>query len=452
MKNKIVRNCILCLLCFFEVTVFAQDHTPTQDSVVWDLEQCLEYAYQNNITLNSLRLSRQSSEQEFLLSKAAVLPDLYGSASQTLNHYNSTNNVDYNNTDNSNSDFRASGSLALNSAWTLYQGGYLRSDIKQKDLSVQSANFSILENEENISLQITQSYLNILLDKESIVYAQDLVKTSMAQLEQARQRFSAGAIARKDVAQLQAQLANDQYTLTSALNAERQDKLTLKQILQLPTEINFDVVKPDSITALNSVSSLKEVQNYALQNRPEVKNSLLGIEIAKLSLDKALAGYKPTLSLGGNIGTDYITGNRYNTFNQLDRNLSQQLGINLSIPIFTNRLNKTNAALARIAIDQAQLNFKETTTVLSQTVEQAYINVQNAQSQYISAEEQLKFASEVYRIANEELRLGAADITDFYLQRNQYVQALQASIQAKYNAALAVKIYQFYIGEPLTID
>jgi len=452
MKNKIVRNCILCLLCFFEVTVFAQDHTPTQDSVVWDLEQCLEYAYQNNITLNSLRLSRQSSEQEFLLSKAAVLPDLYGSASQTLNHYNSTNNVDYNNTDNSNSDFRASGSLALNSAWTLYQGGYLRSDIKQKDLSVQSANFSILENEENISLQITQSYLNILLDKESIVYAQDLVKTSMAQLEQARQRFSAGAIARKDVAQLQAQLANDQYTLTSALNAERQDKLTLKQILQLPTEINFDVVKPDSITALNSVSSLKEVQNYALQNRPEVKNSLLGIEIAKLSLDKALAGYKPTLSLGGNIGTDYITGNRYNTFNQLDRNLSQQLGINLSIPIFTNRLNKTNAALARIAIDQAQLNLKETTTVLSQTVEQAYINVQNAQSQYISAEEQLKFASEVYRIANEELRLGAADITDFYLQRNQYVQALQASIQAKYNAALAVKIYQFYIGEPLTID
>jgi len=452
MKNKIVRNYILCLLCFSKVTVFAQDNIPTQDSLVWNLEQCLDYAYQNNITLNSLRLSRQSSEQEFLLSKAAVLPDLYGSASQTVNHYNSTNNVDDNNTSNSNSDFRASGSLGLNSSLTLYQGGYLKSDIKQKDLSVQSANLSILENEENISLQITQSYLNILLDKESIVYAQDLVKTSMAQLEQARQRFSAGAIARKDVAQLQAQLANDQYTLTAALNAERQDKLTLKQILQLPTEVNFDVVKPDSITALNSVSSLKEVQNYALQNRPEVKNSLLGIEIAKLSLDKALAGYKPTLSLGGNIGTDYITGNRYNTFNQLDRNLNQQLGINLSIPIFTNRLNKTNAALARIAIDQAQLNLKETTTVLSQTVEQAYINVQNAQSQYISAEEQLKFASEVYRIANEELRLGAADITDFYLQRNQYVQALQASIQAKYNAALAVKIYQFYIGEPLTID
>jgi len=452
MKNKMIRNCILCLLCFSGATVFAQDNTNFPDSIVWDLKKCLEYAYQNNITLNSLRLSKQSTEQEFLLSKAAVLPDLYGSASQTFNHYNSTNNVDNTTTGNRNSDFRVSGSLGLNSSWTLYQGGYLRSDIKQKDLSVQSANFSILENEEDISLQITQSYLNILLDKESIVYAQDLVKTSIAQLEQARQRFSAGAIARKDVAQLQAQLANDQYTLTSALNAERQDKLSLKQILQLPTEVNFDVVKPDSITALNPVSSLKEVQHYALQNRPEVKNSLLGIEIAKLSLDKALAGYKPSLSLGGNIGTDYITGNNYSTFNQFDRNLNQQLGINLSIPIFTNRLNKTNAALARIAIDQAQLNFKETTTVLSQTVEQAYINVQNAQSQYSSAEEQLKFASEVYRIANEELRLGAADITDFYLQRNQYIQALQANIQAKYNAALAVKIYQFYIGEPLTID
>lgn len=434
---------IKCILLFITGLVFqvaySQDSTRTGLPAVWDLQTCLNYAKKNNIQLNSLRLNKKSTDQNLLLAKAAVLPNLSGSASQTFNH-------------GQNTGINSSGSYQLSSSWTLYNGGYLRTTIRQQDLAVQSANLSILEQENNLTLEITRAYLNILLDKESIVYSQDLVSTSSAQLQQARQRYEAGSIARKDVVQFEAQLANDQYNLTSAQNAQRQDLLSLKQILQIPHEVTMDIVKPDTVISEIVIPSLEQVRQYALQNRPEVKNSELGLQSAELDLNKAKAGYLPSLTAGGSIGTSYANNDLYSaSTGQFGDNFNQQIGLTLSIPIFTRRINKTNVELAKINIDQAKLTLQDTRTTLSQTIEQAYINALNAQSQYQAASEQFQYSREVYRIATEELRLGAANIYDFYQQRNLYVQALQAYIQAKYNAALSASIYDFYSGIPVKL-
>ena len=85
------------------------------------------------------------------------------------------------------------GALGLNSSIVVYNGGYLRNDIKQKNLLVESANLSVLENANDITLQVTQAFLTILLDKETIIFAKDLFNTSKAQLDQANFRYNAGA-------------------------------------------------------------------------------------------------------------------------------------------------------------------------------------------------------------------------------------------------------------------
>ncbi|HCN83849.1 MAG TPA: transporter, partial [Sphingobacteriaceae bacterium] len=414
MLFKFLRYVILYLACISYLPVLAQDTISASLPAIWDLETCLQYARDNNIQINRLRLDRESSEQNLLLSKSAMLPDLRGSASQSFNHRGN----------GSGPVIGASGSYGLSSSLTLYNDGYFGADIRQKNLILQSAGLDLLAAENDITLQITQAYLTILLDKENIVYAQDLVSTSQAQLAQMRRSFDVGSSARKDVVQLEAQLAGDQYTLTSSQNAERQDKLNLKQLLQIPTVTSFDIVKPDTIVSKSLVPSLQQVQNFALQNRPEIKNAELGMDISGLDLEKARTAYKPTISLGGDIGTSY-NNNAFN-FRQFDNNFFQQVGLTLSVPIFTKRLTKTNVEQAKISIKQSELTLKDTRTVLLQAVEQAYIDVLNAQNQYNAAAEQLQYTQEIYRIANEELRLGAINIVDFYLQRNLYVQALQA--------------------------
>jgi outer membrane protein len=84
-------------------------------------------------------------------------------------------------------------------------------------------------------------------------------------------------------------------------------------------------------------------------------------------------------------------------------------------------------------------------------VEQAYINVLNAQSQYTAAEKQMEANEESYRITTEEFKIGSVNMVDLLQQKNLYVQSLQAYIQAKYNAMLSLKIYKFYTGEPIAL-
>jgi len=413
----------------------AQSQVP-QNGDVWDLQKCLAYATVNNITINSLRLSQQTSEQDVVLSKAAKYPNLYATASQSLAH--------------TTTGWSPASGYGISSDVMLFNGGYYNNDIKQKQLSLQSAGLDVAIQENDITLQITEAYYNIALAQENIVYVKDLVATSEAQVKQGQQRFAAGSIAQKDLLQLQAVLANDEYNLVTAQNAEQQYLLTLKQILQLPTGQSLQITTPDTLSATASVTPLADVQQTALASRPEITNADLGIQIADVNLAKARVGLKPTISLGGIMNTNYANSSNYTYTKTLNNNFYQQVGVSLSIPIFDRKVTQTNVAKAKINIAQANLNLNNAKITLMQQIEQAYLNVINTQSQYRAAEEQLRYTQEAFRIANEQLRIGSYNIVDFLQQRNLYVQALQAYVQSKYSTALYSKIYNFYNGTPVT--
>ncbi|HEY0298241.1 MAG TPA: TolC family protein [Arachidicoccus sp.] len=415
---------------------FAQADSTADLMPQWTLQQCLDYAFQYNITINSLRLTKATDEQNLIQSKAARLPNFSANASGDMTHYKS--------------GFSPSTNFGASSSMQLYQGGYLNSDIKSKQLSLQASNLDIQAAENDITLQITQAFLNILLAKENILYYQDLVTTSQAQVNQGEQEFRVGTIAKKDFLELQASLAADKFSLVDAENTLRQNKLTLKQILQLPTEEKFDVVSSDSVNINPSLVPLPDAEATALQIRPEVKSGELNVDVANAELEKAKSTIKPTLSIGGALGASYSGNPSTQYFPTLNNSFYQQVGLTLSVPIFDKKVTKTNTQRAKINIDQAKLNLKDAKTTLSQSVEQAYINVENALNQYQAAKVQLEYTEEAYRIAGAELKIGSSNLVDFLQQKNLYVQAEQSFIQAKYSTALYAKIYNFYTGVPVT--
>ena len=293
--------------------------------------------------------------------------------------------------------------------------------------------------------------------RENLKYISDLVSTSEARVKQGQLFYDAGSIAKIDLLQLQAQLASDKYLLVQLQNAIRQNILSLKQILQLPTDALFDIATPVSIEAAGMMPSLHSVQQTALQNFPEIKIGKLGVDLAGLDIAKAKAGFKPLLTANGGLGTGYndvITNSVFpktGYLRQTGNNFYQRIGVTLSIPIFSNRINKTNLEKANIAYKQADLNLQNDQLVLSQAVEQAYLTSANALQAYDAANQQLLAATESFRIVNEQFRLGAINTFDLLQQRNQYVQAVQAYTQAKYTAVLQQKIYEFYMGNPVTL-
>src|SRR5476651_2337225 len=122
LKRKYIILLLLQLVAFDKL--FAQDSTLIGKSVIWDLTKCIGYAKDNNIQINSLRLTQKTSQQEFLLAKAAKLPDLAGAASQDFGHANTRGA-----NGSGASGMYASGSYGLSSNVTLYNGNLINNNI-----------------------------------------------------------------------------------------------------------------------------------------------------------------------------------------------------------------------------------------------------------------------------------------------------------------------------------
>lgn len=437
---------ILTIIGAFTSTVQAQDSTARQLPQQWTLQDCISYALKNNISVNTLRLSAQSSQQDLLQSKAALFPSVSGTVSQSLVNSKDADPV----VGGFATQASFSSNYGLNSSVTLYNGGYLKNNIKSKDLSVQIDNLNVQETQNDISLGIAQAYFNILLAEENKVSLEAVLTTSKEQLKQGKIKYDAGSIARKDLVQIESQVATDEYNLVNAGNTVRLNKVSLKQILQLPVSYELNISTPDTIVASTSSPALLNALEDAMNTRPEVKNKDLSVQLAQIELEKVKANVKPTVSLSAGMATGYSNNQNYHYFTQLNNNFYQSIGLSVSIPIYSRRTNKTNIEKSKIVIEQARLSLLETKTALGQQVEQAFINWQNAKAQFNAAESQLNASKESYDITNEQLRLGAMNILEWQQQKSLYVQALQSYVQSKYTALLYNKVYEFYAGKGIS--
>ncbi len=439
----------LNIWCFVGIFIPFSVEAQVSDTIKkWSIETCFQYAIENNIDINTAKLNELSAIQDANLAKGSRIPNLYG----TLNNTITNEKNDVSGTGNFENQVVSTGNYSLNSSLVLWNGNYVNTNIHQKNLVSKTYNLLVEQSKNNLFLRITQSYLSILLAKENLKYSIDLVATSKSRLTQGQQLYDAGSTAKINVLQLQAQLSADIYLKILIENTIRQNILLLKQLLQLPTTVSFDVETPNDLQVVALVSPLETVQNNAFQNFPEIKISQMNKEISNLNITKAKASFLPTLTANAGIGSGYSTilnntvFTSSNYFMQTGNNFYQQIGVTLSIPILTNRINKTNLEKAKIGSKQSDFNLKNTKLLLSQDVELAYLNATNAQEAYQSANEQLIAVTESYRILNEEYKLGGVNSFDLLQQKNQYVQAIQAFTQSKYTAILQQKIYDFYNG------
>lgn len=435
MERKFFFLIFLCIA----LEIFSQ--TPNYPAT-WTLENCIEYAKENNISINSLRLSKNAAQQDLLQARDAKYPNLSGTVSQGLFALNGSDGLHLTGAQSQN--------IGANSSMTLYHADYIKNNEISKNILVQMADLSVQESQNNITLNITQAYLNILMNQENIISLENVLKTTQTQLKQGDQLYKAGSLSKLNYLQIQSQVAQDQYNLTSAQNNLRTNTVNLKQILQLPSHYDFQIVKPDSIIVEDQLKPLEDIQNIAQNQRPEVKYSELNVENSNTNLKIAKASVQPTLSLVGNISTNYSNGNG-NYFNQLGNNFYMPIGLSLGIPIYNNRIYKTQIEKSKIAIEQANLDLQNTKTILNQQVEQSYINLQNALSQYDSALKQMDISKQSYDIVNAQMKLGSIDYVQLQQQRLLYIQSVQNYLQAKYTAVLNKQIYEFYAGNPINL-
>lgn len=412
----------------------------------WTLQQCIEYARVHNIEVQTREVSKAISDVELEQTRAQRFPTLNFSSSFGVSFQNATTYNDFMEQTNAAS---YSDNFGLNTGVTLYAGGKLSKTIQQKQLDNTASGYDVEQALFDIEISVIQAYLQILYANESHKIALLAADLSRSQVERGLEMRKAGSMSKGDLAQLQSQAAGDNYQVTQTKNALSSAKLQLKQLLELDLEETFEVEFPDidSLEVLNVIPNLASVYLAALDNLPQMKSSALSIESAQMGIEIAKASKMPTLTASASIntGTNSSAGTAY--FEQLGSKISENVGLNLSIPIFSNKQVRTNITKAKLQSKSAELQDQSTRKQLLSTIESLHNDAVSAQSQYISANEQLQAAKISFEVVSEQFRAGLINTIELITGQNNYTSALSNQLQAKFQTVLAIKLLKLYQGQ-----
>ncbi|MDR2953892.1 MAG: TolC family protein [Prevotella sp.] len=412
----------------------------------WTLRDCIDYARQENIQVKKSRLTAESSDIDIKQTKAELFPSLSGSISQNYSHAKDMSN-DY--------KYKGlfNGQYGLNASWTIFDGNRNQNNIKQAQLQKEADELYIEQQQNDIEISITQTYLQLLYARESIKNNENIVASSEVQLQQTLDFLDVGRITQAEYAQVEAQYSSDKYNLVLAQNSYDSYLLQLKQLLELEIDnelsVEFPEIGDEQIKVF--IPSKYEVYQTALQIMPEIKNNQLNIDISKIGKSSAKAGSMPTVSLNGSIGTSNTWNNGPAFSTQVNRNFNQYVGVSVSVPILDNRSTKSNIQKANLQIQTAELNYTQAQKDLSKTVETLYLDAVSGQSNYNAAKDKLKSSELSYTLVKEQYSLGMRNTVEMTTEQNNYANALQELLQAKYTALLSLKLLNFYQGKEITL-
>ncbi len=418
----------------------------------WSLQDCIDYAIENNISLRQSRNNYLSGLEDTYQSKAALYPTLSASSSQGITNrpFSTTgsSSVVGSNVYSTSKSTSYSGNYGVNSSVTLWNGGSLRNSIKQSKIQNGIDSLNIQENTNDVIISIVQAYMNCLYAKEAVSVSENTAEASRISLDRAKEMKAAGGLSKVDVAQLESQYASDLYQVTSSKVNLDNSRLTLKQLLELGISDEIELTSPadDESDVLRLLPSKEEVCSNALQAMPEMQRASLNLDAAELSIKQAKAGSAPSLSANASIGTTNVSGTGSSIAKQLKQNVNESLGLSLSIPIFQGRKNKTSVNKAKIAADNAILEQMSIEKNLLREVENAYLDAVSAQSQYLSAKEQAKYAEQSYEYTAEAFKVGKKNTVELLTSQNSLLSARVSLLQAKYTALLNNALLDIYQG------
>ncbi|MBQ6965347.1 MAG: TolC family protein [Bacteroidaceae bacterium] len=422
----------------------------------WTLQECLDYALANNIQLQQKKIAVASDHEDVLQSQSALFPSVSFSTNQNVSwrpFAESTINLTNGSMTTNRNTVSYNGSYGINANWTVWNGNRNTNTIKQNKLTEQMAELDVEKQANSIQEQIAQLYVQILYETEAVKVCEEIIKASELQRDRAQTMVEVGSLARVDLVQLEAQVSQDKYSLAQAQSQLANYKLQLKQLLEIHDDEPFDIAIPDvsDEKVLSVIPNEQAVYNAALENRPEIQSSKLNIESSEIAISTARAGYMPTVSLSASIGSSNSSGQDNSITQQIKNNLSNSLGLTVSVPLFDNHQARTNIRKAKYALQTSELNLQEQQKQLYSTVENYWLNATTSQQQYIYAKANVESMQESYSLVSEQFNLGLKNIVELTTGKNNLLQAQQQLLQTKYTTLLNYALLNFYAGENIIL-
>lgn len=422
---------------------------------LWDLEKCINHAKDHNINLQLSKLDAEVQKNNTLQSKLALIPSLNGNSGYNFNYGRTIG------TDNTYQDQNSQSlNLGLSARVSLFEGFQKRNIIKQNNLDLNATLQDVEKAKEDLALNITSYFLDILFKKELLDVAHEQLKVTNLQIKRTEVLVEAGTLPKGTLMEQTAQAAREDLAVVNAQNSLDLALLELAQLLDLENTIDFDIKTPD-LPVLNATKSMADPESVfinALTFRPEMKAAQYRLESSEKGLLIAKGQRTPSLSMSGSWGTRYsdvqpefndiggILRREMKLNDQFKLNESKSFGFNLSIPIFNGGTVNRNISNAKINIDRSKLYMENSKNSLRKDIQQAHANAKASMKKFFSSETAVSSTEEAFRYTEEKFNLGLVNSVDYNQEKNNLYKSKSDLLQAKYEYIFRTKILDFYNG------
>lgn len=412
---------------------------------VWTFNDCVYWAIANNIDIRSTMLAVLEADQNIEMAKDAYLPYVGFSTNQSFTNYPTPGSGTTSNSYNS--------SYNVNASWTIWEGNARKYKVESNKLAKIQQQLYGDDKVRNLQLGILQAYLNILYSAEAIKIAEQNLEVSKAQAERTKRLMETGRSSRVDYAQMESQKAQDEYNLVQAKSNYASAKVNLKNLLNLDLdyELNIHEIIFDDAIVTSPLPSKNEVFETAMTWLPQFKSNELSKSIYQYNLKIARSSYYPTISLNGGIGTGYNSSGTTAWPTQMKNFLNENIGLNLSIPIYDGNATKRAINIAKLQALEYELTKTQLKNELSQTIENLYIESDNSRAKYKTGITQLEATELTSELVDRQFELGLVNPIELLTAHNNLLNARLELLQSKYMAILSAKSINYYATSQISI-
>lgn len=451
------------------MSVGALTSVKAQDTTTMDLKACMRYAVEHSTKMRIAQADNRDAQidrRDAIL--AAFTPTIDGS---TYAYSNFGRSID----PETNTYIRTTSfhnGYNLSAGINLFNGFQAVNNLKITKTAQLMGLTKEQQTEDQICLATMEAYCNVLYYAEMQNALQAQVATAEKSVQLATRQEQLGQKSHADVVQMQSDLAERQYQLTTCRNNLNNAMITLKDVMFWPIEkplkidgldvglshrgsriINDSLVRlPQCDSPTDQAENITQTLEFAKTNMPAVVLAEGTMKNARLALKTARWQLLPRLSLYGGWSSSYFTYPGMEGYvptpylEQLKNNGGEYVQLSLSIPIFDRLSKHSNIAKRKNAYDRAQADYEQTLQTVEAEVRRAIADRDGSADALRQADTRAELQQEAYALNTKRFEQGLISSIEYQTASNNYLNALAEQLNARLQYFIKNSVVNYYGG------
>jgi outer membrane protein len=451
----------------------------------WTLQQCVEYALKNNVSVKQSDVQSRLSKLTATQSQMNLYPSVTGSTNAAYQRGLTENPT----TGTLQSASFISGSMSLQASYNIFSWNARKNTIDANNLNAKADIIGIDKARNDISLSVANAYLQVMLRREQTRISEVQMNQSRSQLSNTRKLVNAGSQPELNAIQIEAQLAKDSSGYLQAQALVQQALINLKAFMNYDFSLPFDIDSPpvESIP-VESLTDLQPeaVYKIALNTQPLQQMYKLRIDAADKQVKAARGNMYPALFAFGGLNTrainsqnpifgqqpdkavGYVSVNNQNfqvfapsfgiidyartpLFTQLNKNFGQNVGLGINFSILNSYQNRTNWERAKVNVSQLQLQDEQENLTLKTNIYNAYQDAFASFQKYNASQRTVDYSQRAFDISKKRYDIGLLGTLDFIITQNNLYLAQIDEVSSHYDFVFKMKVLEFYKGQGIRL-